>query len=139
MKPWHEKPLWQRVYMDDDGAYREAAKLIGYAGTTPTEFYDKAKKLPNYDKYRFENAVRDLTVYKLREPPTLRYELTPNARKICRVLLGCPPDDPDYKKWWTLRLISNPDAVPPVPLEPPQEQKKVQVPRTRARKAKAGG
>jgi hypothetical protein len=119
----------------NDAVLQEAARIIGYGGVNGFAFYDAAKKRPCYDKYRFENAVRDLTVFSKREQG--RYELTPNARTVCRVLLGCPPEDPDYAAWWTLRLISNPDAVPPVPLEPPERPKKA--PRTRARKAKAGG
>jgi hypothetical protein len=53
-----------------------------------------------------------------------RNELTPHAQKVCRVLLGARPDDPEYERLWRLRLISAPDAKPPVPLEPEASEKK---------------
>jgi len=59
-----ETPLWQKVYLGRLGrVYRDTAKIIGYLGCRGTEFFDKAKLLPDYEKFRFENAVRDLTVY----------------------------------------------------------------------------
>lgn len=118
MKPWHEKPLHDKIYLESDGVYMDAIRIIGYAGTTPIAFYDAAKKLKNYEQYRYERAVADLTVYARRQPPILRLELTPKARKLARVILGAPPEDPLYREWWTARLLSNPDAQPPVPLEP---------------------
>jgi hypothetical protein len=137
MKPWQERSLHDKIYLSDDRVYLEAVRLIGYQGTTPMAFYDAAKKLKNWSQYKFESAVRDLTDFKKREPPILRLELTPKARKLARVILGCPPEDPEFELWWTARLLSKPDAVPPVSLDPPQKPKKA--PRTRARKAKAGG
>jgi hypothetical protein len=135
MKPWQEQPLWWKLYMREDGVYAAAARIIGYLGCSPFEFYDAAKLLPNYDKYKFENAVRDLTVYTMREGPNPRYELHKTARKACRVIFGCPPEDPDYKRWWESRLISvrmmreageavTHAAEPPVPFDPTPEPSK---------------
>lgn len=128
-KPWSERPLWQRVFLSEDRVYLEAAKIVGLLGCGISEFWDRAKKIPNYDKYRVENAVNALTDFKLRQPPILKLELTPHARKVCRVFLGPEPKSPEYAAWWSARLVSvalhrergwpvTHAEAPPVPLEP---------------------
>jgi len=84
--------------------YLHAGKIIGHLGCSGFEFYDAAKLLPNYDKLKYENAVRDLTVYAKREQG--QYELHANAKKILRIIIGPAPDDPEYAAWWRGRLIS---------------------------------
>src|SRR5690242_17461046 len=70
-KPWHEKPLWWKVFVDANEVYLHAGKIIGHLGCSPFEFFDAAKLLPDYNQHRYEHAVRDLTVYAKREasPP----------------------------------------------------------------------
>jgi hypothetical protein len=139
-KPWSERPLWEKCWLGPHHkVYLHAGRIIGYAGCGGFAFYDAAKLLPNYDKLRYENAVRDLTVYAPRERGD--YELTAHAKKVLRVILGPAPDDPEYVTWWRGRMISvrmmrdegtEPEfaAEPPVPLpeepaaEPPQPKKK---------------
>jgi hypothetical protein len=104
-KPWHEKPLWEKVYLGDR-VYLHAGQIIGHLGCTPTEFFEAAKKLPDSSQYRYENAVRDLTVYQAREASPPRYELTAQARKVLRIILGPAPADPEYRRWWEQRLVS---------------------------------
>jgi hypothetical protein len=105
-KSWSEQPLWQKCWMREDRLHLAVAKIIGHAGCSIGEFWDKAKKLPNYDKYKVENVVGDLTVWSLRQPPQLKLELTATALKILHPLLGPPPGDPTYAGWWTVRLVS---------------------------------
>jgi hypothetical protein len=144
-RAWHEKPLWEKVYLSDRGTvYQNAGKIIGHLGVGAVEFFDRAKKLPGYDKLRYENAVRDLTVYQKREQGT--YELHATAKKVLRVILGPAPDDPEYSAWWRLRLISVKQtrdegqevlwaAEPPVPLGRTKGPKKAP---KKLRKKKAG-
>lgn len=106
-KHWSERPLWEKAWLGPHGKiYLQAGKIIGHLGCTPFEFYDAAKALPDYDQYRYENAVRELTVYSAREGSPPRYELTATARKVLRIILGPAPDDPEYAAWWRGRLIS---------------------------------
>ena len=60
--------------------YLHAGRIIGHNGCGGFAFYDAAKLLPFYDKLRFENAVRDLTVYAKREQG--QYELHAQAKKV---------------------------------------------------------
>ncbi|MCI0457786.1 MAG: hypothetical protein L0Z62_12530 [Gemmataceae bacterium] len=144
-KPWQEKPLWERVWLGPHSRiYLHAAKIIGHRGCSPFEFFDAAKQLPFYNQYLFENAVRDLTVYAAREGSPPRYELHANARKLLWIILGPPPDHPEYVRWWTGRLISvrlmrqegtEPEFAvePPVPLP----EQKPGAPKKQRRKKKA--
>lgn len=104
MKPWDRKPLWELIYMSEDRIYLHAGRIIGHLGCGAFAFWDAAKLLPNYDKYRFENALRDLTVYAKREQG--QYELLTTARKALRIIIGPAPDDPEYISWWKARLVS---------------------------------
>jgi hypothetical protein len=148
-KPWHEKPLWEKVFMSGDRVYLHAGKIIGHLGIDPFGYYDAAKLLPDYDKLRYENAVRDLTVYTSREASPPRYELHASAKKVLWIIIGPPPDHPEYVKWWRGRLISVELAkqegqpvewadVPPVPL---RDEKPAEVPPKKkpARKRAAKG
>lgn len=104
-KPWEDKPLWWKCYVGQhQKVYIMAGKIIGHLGIGGFAFYDAAKLLPCYDKLRFENAVRDLCVYSKREQG--QYELTPQAKKVLRIIIGPAPDDPEYRRWWELRMIS---------------------------------
>ena len=102
---FREKPLVEKVY---DGpwsrVYVNAGRIIGHLGCSAFAFYDAAKLLPGYDKYRYECAVRDLTDYAKRERG--EYELHAAARKVLRVIIGPPPGDPEYRRWWESRLVS---------------------------------
>jgi hypothetical protein len=136
-KPWHEKPLWEKVYMSGNRIYIHAGLIIGHLGVSPIEFFDKAKLLTDYDQLKYENAVLDMTIYSRREAPHLRYELHDQAKKTLWIILGPPPQHPDYRSWWEARLISvrlEAEAgrpltfatEPPVPLEPPVDEKPVE-------------
>jgi hypothetical protein len=58
-----ETPLWEKVWLGRwSRTYLNAGKIIGHLGCSAFAFYDAAKLLPDYDKYRYENAARDLTV-----------------------------------------------------------------------------
>ena len=82
----------------------ERRQGIGHLGVNGFGFYDAAKKLPGYDKLKYENAVRDLTTYAKREQG--QYELTAQARKVLRPVIGPAPDAADYESWWRGRLVS---------------------------------
>src|SRR4051794_17952496 len=83
-KPWDEKPLWWKVFLGRDQVYPHAGKIIGHLGCAPLEFFDAAKKLPDDNQYRYENAMRDLTVYAAREASPPRYELRRPHGRCCR-------------------------------------------------------
>jgi hypothetical protein len=139
-----ETPLWKKVYMGRwSTVYVNAGKIIGHLGCGAFAFYDAAKLLPEYDKYSYENAVRDLCVYAKREQG--QFELHATARKVLKVVLGPPPDSPEYAKWWEARLVSVRQMnehgqpvewakEPPVPLAPQEAPKKPQTKKTAAKK-----
>jgi hypothetical protein len=137
-----EKPLWEKVYLDRWGkVFINAGKIIGHLGCSAFAFFDAAKLLANYDKYRYETAVRDLTVWAKREQG--QYELHPTAKKVLRIIIGPAPDDPEYVEWWRGRLVSVEQMkrdglpvewaeTPPVPL--PDEGSRGEEPKPAAKK-----
>jgi len=132
-------PKWDLTFFN-------AGKIIGHLGCNPFDFFDAAKRLPDYNQYRYENAVRDLTVYARRETSPPRYELTDHARKVLRIIIGPAPDDPEYRRWWEGRLVSVRLAgeqeqpvewaeEPPVPLEPAKEDPPAEPPPKKAKRS----
>jgi hypothetical protein len=125
--------LWELVWLGKHSRiYLNAGKIIGHLGVSKSVFEEAAKLLLDYDKYRYENAVRDLTVYSKGEQDG-RYELRPTAKKILRIIIGPSLDAPDYASWWRGRLISVQRMKeagqpvewaerPPVPLVEPCEE-----------------
>jgi hypothetical protein len=127
-KPWHERPLWERLYLADDPTYRDVAVLIGHAGISRKDFWHRAAKAPGFSKWKYETAVGHLTGLRPDAEDNDVYQLTGGARAACRLLLGPPPDDPEYRRWWGARLVSVREmqaagvepthaAAPPVPWE----------------------
>src|SRR5262245_47670017 len=143
-----DRPLWEKVYISPWGkAYINAGRIIGHLGCSAFAFYDAAKLQPGYDKHQYETAVRDLTVWAKREQGP--YELHPTARKVLRIIIGPAPEEPEYRRWWELRLISVRQMKehrqpvewaeePPVPLEPvPELPKQPEADKPKARKRAA--
>lgn len=56
-----EPPLWQRLYQDE--VYYETARIIGYEGIAPFDFWDAAKPLT-------EKHGKDRVECRERRPPT---------------------------------------------------------------------
>ena len=147
-KPWDQPPLWWRCYMSPHHrVYLHTGRIIGHRAVSGFAFYDEAKKLPFYDKLRFENAVRELTVYEPRERG--EYVLHAQAKKVLWIIIGPPPDHPEYVKWWTGRMVSvrlarsegtEPEFAtePPVPLPDEKPAEPTPAPKKRARRKKAG-
>ena len=113
-----KKELWRSIYTESDRVYLHAARIIGYAGCSPTAFWDAAKLLPNYDKRKYEAAMEDLTSWNSRQPPSLRYELNATARKCVRALLGLPPGAPDFDQYWSREVLQPGMTEPHVPKKP---------------------
>jgi hypothetical protein len=86
-----KEPLYYRLYFRP--AYHEAARIIGYAGCSPFEFWDAAKKL-GIPQEQLQDAVYDLTRTDRREASPPRYEFTTPARALMFQLLGPPPEHP---------------------------------------------
>ncbi len=104
-KPWQERPLWEKVFIGSHSkTYITVGKIVGHPGCGAFAFWDAAKLMPGYDKVRFENALRDLTVYAKREQG--QYELHHSAKKVLRVIIGPAPDAADYASWWRARMVS---------------------------------
>jgi len=118
-----KKELWRLIYMGD-GSHLHAARIIGYAGCTPFAFWDAAKLLPTYDKRKFEDAMCDLTSYHKRNGSDPRYELTAEARKAVRALLGPPPEDPEFAAYWAKEVFQPGMSEPFVLGEKPKEEPK---------------
>jgi hypothetical protein len=112
--------------------YAAAARIIGYGGCSPFEFWDAAKLLPIYNQPRFMTAVYDLTRTDRREASPSRYELNGPAREACWMLLGPPPEKED--QFWR-----HPDGTPrerPKKEEPREEAPAEPKPKTRGRRKK---
>jgi hypothetical protein len=84
--------LLNRLYFDS--VYTEAARIIGYGGCGPFEFWDRAKQSPDYKQGKFQSAMFDLTRADRREASPPRYELREDIKKLCWQLLGPPPGHP---------------------------------------------
>ena len=130
-----KKELWRLIYMSADRVHLHAARIIGYAGVSPFQFWDAAKLLPNYDQRKFQVAMEDLTSYHKRSGSDPRYEFTAEARKAVRALLGPPPESPEYSAYWS-RQVHQPGMTEPWnPPEQTAEQPKTAPPKKPARKA----
>lgn len=144
-KPWSEKPLWERAWLGPHSkVYLTVGKLVGHLGKSAFAFWDAAKLEPGYDKLRYENVLRDLTVWAKREQG--QYELHLSAKKILRIIIGPAPDAEDYASWWKARMVSvckmreegQPvewAEAPPVPL-PEDAATEKPAPRPRRKRAK---
>lgn len=111
------KSLATRIYTDP--VYTAAARLIGYGGCSPFEFFDAAKLLPIYDERKFRTAMFDLTRTDRREASPPRYEFNHDARKACWMLLGPPPEHPLFKEFEEQRKRLRKEQP-----EPPEEKPK---------------
>src|SRR5262245_23625623 len=97
-RPWQERPLWERVWLGPHSkVYLAVGKIVGHPGCGAFTFWDAAKLVPGYDKLRFENALRDLTVWARREQG--QYELHASAKKVLRIIIGPEPGAADYTSW----------------------------------------
>jgi hypothetical protein len=110
-----KRELWRLIYVSDDRVHLLAARIIGYAGCTPSEFWAAAKKLPNYDQQAFDVAVRELTRFDRRECDAPRYELCAEGRLAVRVLLGPAPEDAEHASYWAKDIVQAGMAEPHAP------------------------
>ena len=135
-----KKELWRLIYVRDS-AHLHAARIIGYAGCTPFAFWDAAKLLPHYDQRKFNDAMLDLTRYHKREGSDPRYELTAEARKAVRALLGPPPEDPSYAAYWSRTVFQPGMKEPHVPKakKPSKGPKKESVRKAAPKKTEPAG
>src|SRR5689334_6002413 len=98
-----ELSLLDKLYFREE--YWQVTRIIGYAGCTPSDFWDAAKKLPRFAQHKFESALYELTRWDKREASPPRYELRDDVRRFCWQLLGPPPEDED-------RFYRHPDGTP---------------------------
>ena len=85
-----EQPLWYKLYYLPQ--YFELARLIGYDGVPAPEAIRRAQPLlEKYGKATMDQVSHDIVRLDGRtDPPTAR--LSAEARKLCRQLLGPPPE-----------------------------------------------
>lgn len=106
----------------------ESARIIGYGGVSPFDFWERAKALtveiddkavPLFGspespctKVEIERAVEELTRWDKREASPPVYELKPNVRRACMQLLGPPPEHPfgDFIRYGPPDIIGEEDA-----------------------------
>ena len=135
------KELWRLIYMSADRVHLHAARIIGYAGCSPTAYYDAAKLLPNYDQRKFEDAMCDLTSYHKRSGSEPRYEFTAEARKTVKALLGPPPESAEYEAYWSREVLQPVMTEPYIPKakdEKPAKPAKKPAKKATPKKAKKG-
>ena len=87
-----EQPLWYKLYYLPQ--YHQLARILGYEGLPAPEAVRRAKPLlEKYGKAKMDQVSHDIVHIDGRtNPPTAR--LTDEARKLCRQLLGPPPETP---------------------------------------------
>src|SRR4051794_41096580 len=98
-----EMSLLEKLYFREE--YWQAARIIGYGGCSPFEFWDAAKLLPNYHQGKFQTAMYDLTRADKREASPPCYEFPAPVRGYVWMLLGPPPETED--QFWR-----HPDGTP---------------------------
>lgn len=84
------QPLWYKLYYLPQ--YFELVRILGYDGLPAPEAVERAKPLlEKYGKATMDQVSRDIVRLDDRtDPPTAR--LSAEARKLCRQLLGPPPE-----------------------------------------------
>jgi hypothetical protein len=111
--PKQQNDIAIRLYFER--SLYESARIIGYNGISPFDFWDKAKALTVRIKgdngkekqvpfvgtpdaacteAQVKHAVEELTKWEKREGPNPVYELKPAVRRACTQLLGPAPEHP---------------------------------------------
>jgi hypothetical protein len=107
-----KQPLYLRLYFQP--VLYEAARIIGYDGCAPFDFWDAAKKL-GIPQQKLFDAVYELTRTDRREASPPRYELREDVKQLCWQLLGPPPGHPEYvEKAKTPEPAAEADQAEPV-------------------------
>lgn len=85
------QPLWYKLYYLPH--YFELVRILGYDGLPAPEAVERARPLlEKYGKATMDQVSRDIVRLDDRtDPPTAR--LSAEARKLCRQLLGPPPEE----------------------------------------------
>ena len=85
------QPLWYKLYYLPQ--YFELARILGYDGLPAPEAIGRARPLlEKYGKATMDQVSRDIVrLDDTTDPPTAR--LSDEARKLCRQLLGPPPEE----------------------------------------------
>ncbi len=85
------QPLWYKLYYLPQ--YFEMARILGYDGLPAPEAVERARPLlEKYGKAVMDQVSCDIVRLDDRtDPPTAR--LSEEARKLCRQLLGPPPEE----------------------------------------------
>jgi hypothetical protein len=88
-----EQPLWYRLYYLPQ--YYELARILGYDALPVAEAAARARPLlERFGKETMDRVSRDMVhLDDSASPPTAR--LSDEARRLCRQLLGPPPDVAD--------------------------------------------
>jgi hypothetical protein len=88
-----EQPLWYKLYYLPQ--YFELARALGYEALPVPEAVERARPLlERFGKETMDRVSRDMVcIDDGTDPPTAR--LSDEARKLCRQLLGPPPDVAD--------------------------------------------
>lgn len=84
------QPLWYKLYYLPQ--YFELVRILGYDGLPAPEAVERARPLlEKYGKATMDQVSHDIVRLDGRtDPPTAR--LSAEARKLCRQLLGPPPE-----------------------------------------------
>ena len=135
MKSKDPGPILRIYGLVGDGAHAAVARLVGYGGIEEAELDRVLVALAKGGKdLAYAGAMAELT-----ERKDGIVTLNADSRRRCRVLLGPPPEDPYFAKWWELRGERPPASTWP-PGDPRRDGSKA--PRARAKakpKAKAAG
>lgn len=90
-----EKPLWQCIYYDP--VYTAVCREIGYQGCLYRDLLQKIETLSGeFDKVKVESAVYHVATFEgqmtVNPKPLAEVRLREEARKLCWLLLGFPPE-----------------------------------------------
>jgi hypothetical protein len=127
-----DKPLGVRLYQDR--WLHELARFISYGGRTHESV--RQFMVGHREKHSEEKALWALQELTKTDEATGLTVLRPEARKACRVLLGPPPDSPEYADYWRKNQCDPPPEHQAPQKEEPQVAPQDAKPRKRSSRRK---
>jgi hypothetical protein len=110
-----EDPLYMRI--NRQPVLYELARAVSYGGRKSGELRDvMAGMAKKYGSGPVALAFSELT---MTDTATMLTVLRPEVRKVCRQIMGPPPEDPYYSTYWEGR-------TPPASHKPPVDQPAIQ-------------
>jgi DNA-binding transcriptional MerR regulator len=116
-EPVSKHALGYRLYQER--CLYELARFISYGGRRIEQVREFMAGHSQRHGQKAGSALSELTMMEERTGLTV---LRPEARKACRVLLGPPPESPEYQRYWQLQQCPPPAEHQPPSNDPSKEE-----------------